>query len=235
MKSIAGAWRGPDADDVTGDVVITGGSGGLGAAIARSMVSPGLRVHALSSTDLDVRDAEAVRNWFAGREVALLVCAAGIVRDAPLARLHEEAWDEVMRVCLDGARFCAREVLPGMAERKTGHVVFISSHSAIHPPAGQAAYAAAKAALLGLTTDLACRFGTANVRVNSILPGFLETAMTSEVSDRRRGEVLDAHTLRRFNTCEAVAEFVRFLHEHMPHTSGQVFQLDSRPGGARFP
>jgi 3-oxoacyl-[acyl-carrier protein] reductase len=61
-----------------------------------------------------------------------------------------------------------------------------------------------------------------------VLPGFLETTMTSGVTPMRREQILADHTLGRFNTCAHAAEFIRFLHHQMPHTSGQVFQLDSR-------
>lgn len=211
------------------DVVITGGSGGLGSAIAGRLARHSAKVHALSSTDLDVTDPDAVRHWFAGRSVDLLVCAAGVTRDVPIARMGAEDWDRVWNVCCQGARGCAMAALPAMRKHGSGHVIFISSHSALHPPAGQAAYAAAKANLLGLTGDLARRWGSVNIRVNSILPGFLETRMTRNVRDVRRNEVLAEHALGRFNTCERVAAFVDFLHHEMPHTSGQVFQLDSRP------
>lgn len=212
--------------------VITGGSGGLGSAIADSLRAAGLDVMAPSSRELDVRDVEAIRCFFRHKPVDLLVCASGITRDAPLARLAADDWQECWNVNLLGAARCAREVLPGMIERGRGHLVFISSYSAIHPPAGQCAYAAAKAALLGLTADLATRHGPQNIRVNAILPGFLETRMTREVSARRRAEVLQAHALGRLNTCLEVAAFVRFLHHELAHTSGQLFNLDSR---ANFP
>jgi len=82
--------------------------------------------------------------------------------------------------------------------------------------------------LLGLTRALAAAHGARGIRVNAILPGFLDTRMTREVTARRREAVLGEHTLGCFNTPAAVAGFIRFLHEHLPHTSGQVFQLDSR-------
>jgi 3-oxoacyl-[acyl-carrier protein] reductase len=175
-----------------------------------------------------VTDPEAVRAYFAPLETELLVCAAGVTRDVPLARMTEGDWDEVLAVNLHAAARCARTVLDGMLERQRGHIVFVSSFSALHPPAGQAAYAAAKAGLLGLTRSLARETGAANVRVNAVLPGFLETAMTRGVSSVRRDEVRAAHALGRFNTPAAVARFLRVLHDELPHTSGQVFQLDSR-------
>lgn len=213
---------------MTQRAIITGGSGGLGSAIAAELRDHGWMVEALGSCDLDLRDEEAVAAYFQDRVPDLLVCAAGITRDAPLPRFDEAAWEETYQINFRAARRCAAEVLPGMRERGHGHIIFISSQSALQPPIGQVAYATAKAGLLGLTTDLASRYGSHNVRINAILPGFLETPMTASVSELRREEVLKAHHLGRFNAPERVAAFVRFLHESLPHTSGQVFRLDSR-------
>lgn len=212
----------------TQHVVITGGTGSLGRAIAAALQAPDSQVEILGSQDLDVKQEDSVRTYFENRTVDLLVCAAGITRDVPLIRLTEEAWDETWAVNFKGAEACAKAVLPGMLARKTGHIIFISSFSALQPPAGQSAYAAAKAALLGLVADLAARHGSSNIRINAVLPGFLATRMTESVTDRRRREILASHALERFNTCGKAAGFVRFLHNDLPHTSGQVFQLDSR-------
>ena len=115
-----------------------------------------------------------------------------------------------------------------MIQQGNGHIVFISSYSALHPPLGQLAYATAKAALLGLTQSLARENGHHGIRVNAVLPGFLETRMTELVSEKRKIEILANHTLGRFNTPVEVAKFIRYLHQDLCHTSGQVFQLDSR-------
>jgi 3-oxoacyl-[acyl-carrier protein] reductase len=208
--------------------VITGGTGSLGRALAEALQEGGFSVAAPGSRELDVRDVAAVQKYFHDRPVDLLICAAGITRDAPLTRLTEQSWDDIWNVNYEGSLACAQATLPGMSERGHGHIVFISSFSAFHPPPGQTAYASAKAALLGLVSDLAVRHGPSNIRVNAVLPGFMETAMTASVTDRRRAEVLNMHTLGRFNTCANAAKFIRFLHLEMAHTSGQVFQLDSR-------
>lgn len=210
------------------NAVITGGTGSLGQATAETLKVAGWSVEALSSSDLDVRDSVAVRNYFHDREVDLLVCAAGITRDAPIARMTQGAWDDTWSVNFQGSLACADAVLPRMIARECGHIIFISSYSALHPPIGQIAYGAAKAALLGLVTDLAQRHGASNIRVNAILPGFFESRMTSNVTEPRRKEILASHYLGRFNTCDRVAAFIQFLHENLPHTSGQIFQLDSR-------
>lgn len=210
-------------------LVVTGGTGGLGKAIAAAFSGPDWAVSAPGSLELDVTDTSAVSRFFANRPVDLLVCAAGMSRDGVLGRLSETDWDAVMAVNFTGAAACAKAVLPGMIGRGSGHVVFISSHAALHPPVGLSAYATAKAALLGLTRELADRHGRQGIRANAILPGFLETRMTRDVPPQRREAALSEHCLGTFNTPAAVADFIRFLHERLPHTSGQVFQLDSRP------
>ena len=209
-------------------LVITGGSGGLGKAIIEVFAAASWEIAAPGRAELDVTDPVAVRSYFELRQVDLLVCAAGIIRDAPLARLDESAWDEVLAVNYQAAAACAAAVLPAMIGQGGGHIVFISSRSALHPPPGQVAYATAKAALLGLTASLARTNSRHGIRVNAILPGFLETRMTESVSDVRKADILREHVLGRFNTPDTVSKFIRHLHEDRLNTSGQVFQLDSR-------
>lgn len=200
----------------------------MGLAVAAAFSDPDWNVHAPGHNELDVTDPDAIRNYFDTRPVDLLVCNAGITRDVPLMRMEENQWDDVFAVNYQGAADCAAAVLPGMIERGRGHIVFVSSYSALHPAVGQAAYGSAKAALFGLVASLAARHGASNVRINAILPGFMETRMTQTVSDPRKAEILADHVLGRFNTPAVVAKFIRHLHEDLPHTSGQVFQLDSR-------
>ena len=209
-------------------LIITGGSGGLGSAIAQAFLDPIWEIATPGHRELDVSNPQAVENFLVGRPVDLLVCAAGLTLDSPLKRLGEQQWDDVLSVNFQGAADCAAAVLPWMVERGVGHIIFISSHSAFHPPVGQIAYSTSKAALLGLTTSLAYKYGSQGIRVNAILPGFLETPMTATVSVARKAEILSAHTLGRFNKSGTVARFVRYLHEQLPDTSGQILQLDSR-------
>jgi NAD(P)-dependent dehydrogenase (short-subunit alcohol dehydrogenase family) len=209
-------------------LVITGGEGGLARAIRSVFETAGWHVDAPGRGELDVTDTRAVSAYLTARNPDLLICAAGITRDASLAKLDEQSWDAVMAANYRGAAACAAAVLPAMVRGNRGHIVFISSRSALHPPAGQAAYAAAKAAVLGLTRSLATAYGSHDIRVNAILPGLLETPMTASVSDKRRAEVLAEHVLGRFNTPGAVAKFLLHLHQDLPAVSGQVFQLDSR-------
>jgi 3-oxoacyl-[acyl-carrier protein] reductase len=208
--------------------VITGGNGMLGRAIAAALEHPDWKILTPTSAEMDVRDQTAVCSYFQRCPAQLLVCGAGIIRDALLQGTSSDSWDEVIAVNFDGAAACALAALPHMIAAGGGHIIFISSFSALHPPPGQVAYGTAKAALLGLTQDLARRFGSDNVRVNAVLPGFLETRMTDGVVGKRREAVLGAHLLDRFNTPAEVGKFIRHLHHDLPHTSGQAFQLDSR-------
>lgn len=213
--------------------IVIGGSGGIGTAMVDELAKADWRVSAPSRAELDITVRDEVFAYFEGKSPELLVCAAGATDDSLIARMTPEQWNQVWNVNYRGVCHCAEAVLPAMRNRGSGHIVFLSSQSAVHPPAGQAPYASAKAALLDLTRDLAFRCGPQNIRVNAILPGFLETRMTSGVSAARRQEVLGDHALGRFNTCAAVAGFIRHLHESMPHTSGQIFQLDSRVNFSR--
>lgn len=208
--------------------VITGGEGDLARALATQLTADGLQVDAPGRRQLDVTDPQAVAQYFNMREVDLLICNAGITRDHNLARLTESDWNEVMQVNLHGVVQCIRAALPGFIQKGGGHIVLISSYSALHPPIGQAAYATAKASLLGLMNELSAELGENHIRINTILPGFLDTRMTSSVSEERKQQVIAQHALKRLNTSTRVAAFISFLHREMVHTSGQVFQLDSR-------
>ena len=210
-------------------VIITGGSGFLAKSLQAEMSSAGMQVLAPGKEELDVCCAESVTRYFKSvGDVDLLICNAGVTEDKPLARMSESDWDDVVSVNLKGSFLCSRELIRGMMRKRQGHIVFISSFSAEHPPVGQANYAAAKAGLLGLMKSLASECGSRNIRMNAVFPGFMETKMTSSLSSEVKKKVLARHALGRYNTAQDTAKFITFLHQHMPHTSGQVFNLDSR-------
>lgn len=159
--------------------------------------------------------------------VDALVNNAGITKDALLARQSPEDFAAVADTNLKGAHLCSQAAAILMLRQRNGHIVNIGSYSAFHPPAGQAAYAASKAGLVGLTKSYARELGKRNIRVNCVLPGFLETKMTAPLNDETREAARMRHTLGRFNTPEEAARFISFLLT-TDHISGQVFQLDSR-------
>ncbi len=209
-------------------VVITGGAGDLATALQKEFSAAGAEVRAPGRADLEVRSAESVNAFFSQLErIDVLVNNAGITGDALMARLEPKDWDAVLETNLKGAFLCSQAAAKRMIRQRSGHIVQIGSYSALHPPIGQAAYAASKAGLIGLTKSLARELGSRNVRVNCVLPGFLETRMTAGLADGPRAAALERHALGRFNTREQAARFIRML-TTMEHVSGQVFQLDSR-------
>jgi len=210
--------------------LITGGGGTLAQALAEVLSAAGWEVHAPSRTLLDVRDPGRIQQVIAGLErVDLLVNNAAVRRDTPMVNLSGADWDEVLATNLRGAWNCCRAVLPGMQRQGGGHIINVSSHTARHGVAGQTAYGASKAGLLGLTQSLAAEAGAHNIRVNAVLPGWMPTAFNQDLAPAVHETARLQHCLQRFNTPEDTARFILNLHG-MPHTSGQIFQLDSRPG-----
>lgn len=212
------------------NAVITGGRGDLAGALASALREAGYAVRNPGRDELDVTDADQVESYFGSIErVDLLINNAGIKRDTPMLRMTEADWDLVMEVNLKGAFLCAQAAVKGMSRRRSGHIVNVSSFSAIRPPVGQANYAAAKAGMIGLTKSLAAEFGRRGVRVNAVLPGYLETKMTADMAAETVDAIRAQHALGRFNTCADAARFMVFL-DSLSAVSGQVFQLDSRVG-----
>jgi NAD(P)-dependent dehydrogenase (short-subunit alcohol dehydrogenase family) len=209
--------------------LISGGCGDLATAIADHLQRAGWEVLQPGHTELDVSQMVSIQRYVEAlrRPIDLLINNAGIVRDRLFLRMDEGSWDEVIRTNLKGAFQLSRAVLPGMLDQQRGHLVHIGSFSALRPPAGQANYASAKAALIALSQSLAAEYGSRNIRSNCILPGFLLTRMTASLSADDVEQARQQHVLGRFNTPADVARFIECL-DAMEHVSGQVFQLDSR-------
>ena len=209
--------------------LITGGGGDLAGALRDELEARGHIVHAPNRQSLDVTSTGDIETFFKSIErIDLLVHNAGLCKDTSMAKMQETDFAEVLNVCLTGAFRVSRAALKLMSKQRHGHIVMIGSFSALRGPAGQANYAAAKAGLIGLTQSLALEYGSRNIRVNCVLPGFLETKMTAALTQEMREKFRQAHALGRFNTTLEVARFIAFLDQQMPNTSGQVFNLDSR-------
>lgn len=210
--------------------VITGGEGDLAKTICAELQQAGFDVVAPGRGELDVSNAASVKAFFANvKQVDLLVNNAGVCRDASMAKISELDFDHVIDVNLKGAFLVSQAAVKLMAKQRCGHIVNIGSYSALSGSFGQTNYAAAKAGLIGLTQSLANEYGARNIRVNCVLPGFLETKMTRHLLEDAtfRESLMGAHALDRLNTPEDAARFILFLHT-MENVSGQVFQLDSR-------
>ncbi len=206
--------------------IITGGQGSLAQEVHSlwngTMLTP-------SRHELDVSNLESVQSYFSNQNnIDCLICNAAIIEDNHLLRMNLQQWETVIETNLNGAFRCARESSKHMLKQGFGHIIFLSSYSAIHPHIGQSNYATAKAGLIGLTKSLAKELGPSNIRVNCVLPGFLSSKMTEHLEQSKTDAIRQQHTLGRFNETRQVAEFLQFLHQQLLHTSGQTFNLDSR-------
>lgn len=210
--------------------LITGGRGALARALTAELIGAGWQVIAPPRSVLDVRQSDSIQQVVDRLpRLDLLVNNAGIRRDAPFLKMPAADWDAVLDTNLRGAWLCARAVLPVMQQQGRGHIVNMGSHTARHGVAGQTAYGAAKAGLLALTQSLAAEAGPEQIRVNAVLPGWMSTSFNQDLPPAVHAAARRSHHLRHFNTPEHTARFIVFLHS-MPWTSGQIFQLDSRPG-----
>ncbi|KAF0179433.1 MAG: 3-oxoacyl-acyl-carrier protein reductase [Limisphaerales bacterium] len=225
--------------------LITGASGGLGRALVAEFLAQGWRVaagfhhenaHAESEVllplPLDVTSRDAVASGVAQvlsrwQRVDLLINNAGNTADKLVGQLTDDDWQRVLDVHLKGAFLCSQAVLRPMLKQRDGHILNVASFSARTGNRGQANYAAAKAALLGLTTSLAKEAGSRNVRVNALLPGVLPTPMTASLTPEQLAGFAAANALGRLNDPAEVARFAAFL-AGTQNISGQLFQLDSR-------
>jgi 3-oxoacyl-[acyl-carrier protein] reductase len=216
---------------------VTGATRGIGKAIARALASDGAIVVGTATTaegaatvgtdlaalgnggegiQLDVTDTAATDAALAAIEakhgaVAILVNNAGITRDNLVLRMKDEDWDAVMATNLRPVFRLARAVLRGMVKRRSGRIIQIGSVVGASGNAGQANYAAAKAAIVGFTKSLAQEVGGRNITVNCVAPGFIDTDMTRALTDAQRAALLGRIPLGRLGMPDDVAHAVAFL------------------------
>jgi 3-oxoacyl-[acyl-carrier protein] reductase len=160
-------------------------------------------------------------------KVDILVNNAGITRDALVLRMKRSDWDAVLDTNLTGAYVCVQGVIGSMLKQRWGRIINISSVFGQMGQAGQANYAAAKAGLIGLTMALAREFATRNITVNAVAPGWIETAMTQDLSTEVRDQAMKMIPLGRPGTDQDVAHAVAFLaSEEAGYITGHTLKVN---------
>lgn len=230
--------------------LVTGGSRGIGKAIALKFASEGADVvftylsnkaaaeqteqelgqfgHRVKAYASDASSFESAHDLVKQviedfSRIDILVNNAGITRDTLLMRMTEQQWDEVLNGNLKSAFNFTHAVVPLMARQRAGSIISLSSVVGIAGNAGQANYAASKAGIIALSTSVAKEMGSRNVRCNCIAPGFIDTDMTSSLPEELRKEWAKTIPLRRCGTPEEVANVALFLASDLSsYVTGQV-------------
>ncbi|CAN5812251.1 3-oxoacyl-[acyl-carrier-protein] reductase [soil metagenome] len=241
-----------EAAELAGNTaIVTGGSRGIGLAIATALAHGGARVAVLGrggaraeeaaaglpgeghlGLSCDVADPEAARSTVAAVEeafggVGILVNNAGITRDNILLRLKDEDWDEVIDTNLKGTFNMTRAVTRGMMKRRDGVILNVSSVVGLMGNAGQSNYAASKSGLFGLTKSVARELASRGVRCNAIAPGYIATDMTADLDEKQTQALQERIPLGRLGAPEDVAELVRFLAgPSAGYITGQIITVD---------
>lgn len=229
--------------------LVTGASGGIGAAIARALAAQGARV-GLSGTreaalealagELDgaavlpcnLGDGEAADGLAARAEEALgpldiLVSNAGVTRDGLLLRMRDEDWQTVLDINLTAGFRLARAALRGMMRRRRGRIIAVSSVVGVTGNPGQANYAASKAGMIGMVKAVAAEVAGRGVTVNCIAPGFVDTAMTQELNEKQKAQALERVPAGRFGVPDDVAAAAVFLaSDEAAYITGQTLHVN---------
>ncbi|WP_371401849.1 3-oxoacyl-[acyl-carrier-protein] reductase [Kribbella sp. NBC_00662] len=227
-------------------VLVTGGSRGIGLAIAAAFKEAGDQVAVTYNTSpppegflgvkCDITDQEQVDAAFdtiAEQQgpVEVLVANAGITRDTLLLRMSDDDWDSVIETNLTGSFRVARRAAKGMLRLRKGRIVFISSVVGLLGSPGQVNYAASKSGLIGMARSIARELGSRGITANVVAPGFVETDMTAVLPEETQKQYLSQIPLGRFGLTEEIANAVRWLaSEEAGYITGAVIPVDGGIG-----
>ena len=235
-------------------VLVTGGSRGIGAAVAVEFAKKGANVDLNYAGSLqaaedtqkiiegygvnckiyqaDVSDYNQVEEMIKKAEadfegIDILVNNAGITRDTLFMRMNEEDWDKVIATNLKGVYNCSKAIIRDMIKRKKGKIINITSVVALSGNIGQTNYAASKAGVIGFTKSLAQELASRNIQVNSVAPGYIETSMTEAIPENIKEELIKKIPAGRIGKPEDVAKTVVFLaSEDADYITGQVLSVN---------
>ena len=200
-----------------------------GKATEAEIAALGVKAKGYASNAADFAQSEEVvkqvKEYFGS--VDILVNNAGITKDGLMLRKTEPQWDAVIGVNLKSAFNFIHAVIPVMMRQRGGSIINMASVVGVHGNAGQANYAASKAGMIALAKSVAQEMGPKGIRANAIAPGFIDTAMTQELSEEVRKEWMNQIPLRRGGTVEDVANCALYLASDLSsYVSGQVIQVD---------
>jgi 3-oxoacyl-[acyl-carrier protein] reductase len=233
--------------------VVTGASQGIGRACAIELTKRGASLALVARnqqrleevaneimgaggrarvTTADIENEDQIKAAFKAivaefGKIDILVNNAGIARDQLILRMKRTDWDTVLNTNLTSAYLCTQQAIGSMLKQRWGRIINVTSIFGQMGQAGQANYASSKAGLIGLTMAVARELGSRNITCNAVAPGFIETAMTSVLSDDLKQSALKAIPLGRVGTPEEVAHCVAFLaSEEAGYITGHVLNVN---------
>jgi len=234
--------------------IVTGGSRGIGEAIALRLAREGANVAVCASRSLESAETVAGKIRALGSEaiaqqtdvsnyesvdtliktvldtwgkVDILINNAGITRDNLLMRMKEDEWDAVLDVNLKGAYHCIKAVTRPMMKARSGRIINVSSVVGLMGNAGQINYAASKSGLIGLTKSVAKELASRNITANAVAPGFIPTDMTADLDENMQEQLIAQIPLGKLGSAEDIAAATAFLASNdASYITGQVIVVD---------
>lgn len=227
--------------------IITGGTRGIGKAIAELFAEHGAKVIITGRSPeskvakelgsnvkyigCDIADSAACENLIKSvleefSKIDVLVNNAGITQDNLFVRMTEDQWTSVMDVNLNSLFYLCQPVIKAMSKQRSGSIINMSSVVGLHGNPAQVNYATTKAGLIGFTKSLAKEYGRRGIRVNAIAPGFVETDMIDHVHEETQNKYKESIPLGRFGNTKDIAELALFLAAGANYITGQVIQVD---------